>query len=265
MADKILNTVKLSAGTVTVYENQGLKLHCFATGDALADVAYIIESSNALVGIELPAFKANLECWQNYVTNLGKPMQDIFICCHPAGADYIKGLNVYGTQGAKTSIEKGTARSITDSLQQLFGSDFCGSSPAVINNVVEGKIQIAGIDFELIDLGESYDLVIPAFNAVYTHMLGKTTHSILAGLEHIDAFTAEVQSFKDAGYELILTSHGGVEGQDAVAEKLRYLAETKTIAQSCTTAAEFKTAMQKAFHGYDGENYLDMTAAALYK
>ncbi len=265
MADKILNTVKLSAGSVTIYENNGLKLHCFATGDALADVAYIVESSNALVGIELPAFKTNLECWRKYIDSLGKPMHDVFICCHPAGADYIKDANVYGTQGAKDSIEKGTARSITDNLQQVFGSDFCGTNLAVINNVVEGKIQIAGIDFELIDCGESYDLIIPAFNAVYTHMLGKTTHSILVSMEHIEAFIAEVQSFKDAGYELILTSHGGVDGQDAVEEKLRYLEETKKLAQNCTTAAEFKTAMQKAFPGYDGENYLDMTAAALYK
>lgn len=48
-------------------------------------------------------------------------------------------------------------------------------------------------------------------------------------------------------------------------EKLRYLAETKKLAQNCTNAADFKAAMQKAFPNYDGLNYLDMTAAALYK
>ena len=43
MQNKILNTITLSAGTVTVYENNGLKLHSYATGAALADVAYIVE------------------------------------------------------------------------------------------------------------------------------------------------------------------------------------------------------------------------------
>ena len=265
MANKILNTITLNAGTVTVYENNGLKLHSFATGDALADVAYIVEGKNALIGIELPAFTENLEAWQDYIKTLGKPMQDIFICCHPTGADYIKGMRVYGTAGAKASVAGGTARAITNGLAQAFGSGFHGSDVAEITSVVSGKVQIAGVDFELLDCGESYDLVIPAFNAVYTHMLGKNTHSILGSLAHIDAFAAVLHKYQAAGYELILTSHGGPEGQDAVKEKLRYLAETKAIAENCTNAADFKAAMQKAFPNYDGLNYLDMTAAALYK
>ena len=52
MQNKILNTITLSAGTVTVYENNGLKLHSYATGDALADVAYIVEGKDELIGID---------------------------------------------------------------------------------------------------------------------------------------------------------------------------------------------------------------------
>lgn len=209
--------------------------------------------------------QAGLDTWKDYVQSLGKPMNDIFIVCHPAGADYIKGMKVYGTAGAKTSIGGGTAKAITDGLQQAFGDDFHGKDAAVITDVVNGKITLGGVQFELLDRGESYDLVIPAFNAVYTHMLGKTTHSILVSAEHIDAFAAVLREYQSAGYELILTSHGGPEGQDAVEEKLHYLAETKTVAQNCTNAAGFKAAMQKAFPDYDGLNYLDMTASALYK
>ena len=265
MQNKILNTITLNAGTVTVYENNGLKLHSYATGDALANIAYIVEGKDELIGIELPAFTASLKAWQEYIKTLGKPMHSIFICCHPAGADYIKGMRIYGTAGAKASISGGTAKAITDGLQQAFGDDFHGKDAAVITDVVSGKITLGSVQFELLDRGESYDLVIPAFNAVYTHMLGKTTHSILVSAEHIDAFAAVLREYQAAGYELILTSHGGPEGQDAVEEKLRYLAETKKLAQSCTNAADFKAAMQKAFPNYDGLNYLDMTAAALYK
>lgn len=64
---------------------------------------------------------------------------------------------------------------------------------------------------------------------------------------------------------MILTSHGGPEGQDAVAEKIAYLNKTKEIMQQSKTADEFKAAMQAAFPAYDGLNYLDMTAGFLYK
>ena len=84
MQNKILNTITLSAGSVTVYENNGLKLHSYATGDALADVAYIVEGKDELIGIELPAFTASLEAWQEYIKTLGKSMHSIFVCCHPA-------------------------------------------------------------------------------------------------------------------------------------------------------------------------------------
>lgn len=64
---------------------------------------------------------------------------------------------------------------------------------------------------------------------------------------------------------MILTSHGGPEGQDAVAEKISYLNKTKEIMQQSKTTDEFKANMKAAFPAYDGENYLDMTAGFLYK
>lgn len=48
--------------------------------------------------------QAGLDAWKDYVESLGKPMNDIFIVCHPAGASYIKGMNVYGTEGAQNPL-----------------------------------------------------------------------------------------------------------------------------------------------------------------
>ena len=96
-------------------------------------------------------------------------------------------------------------------------------------------------------------------------MLGKTTHSILTSAAHIEAFLQMLKEYQAAGYAMILTSHGGPEGQDAVAEKISYLNNTKEIMQQSKTADEFKAAMQAAFPAYDGLNYLDMTAGFLYK
>lgn len=142
---------------------------------------------------------------------------------------------------------------------------FTNDPLADVAYIVEGKKALAGVDFEVIDRGESYDLAIPSMNVVYTHMLGKTTHSILTSAAHIEAFLQMLKEYQAAGYAMILTSHGGPEGQDAVAEKIAYLNKTKEIMQQSKTADEFKAAMQAAFPAYDGLNYLDMTAGFLYK
>lgn len=104
----------------------GVKLHAYFTNDPLADVAYIVEGKEALAGIELPAFTAGLDTWKDYVKSLGKPMNDIFIVCHPAGASYIKGMNVYGTEGAQKSIVSGSTGATTQGLFAAFGADFHG-------------------------------------------------------------------------------------------------------------------------------------------
>lgn len=205
--------------------------------------------------------QAGLDAWKDYVESLGKPMNDIFIVCHPAGASYIKGMNVYGTEGAQKSIVSGSTGATTQSLFAAFGGD----DTAAITDTVSDKVQLDGVDFEVIDRGESYYLAIPSMNVVYTHMLGKTTHSILTSAAHIEAFLQMLKEYQATGYEMILTSHGGPEGQDAVAEKISYLNKTKEIMQQSKTADEFKANMKAAFPAYDGENYLDMTAGFLYK
>lgn len=144
--------ITLKSGSVNVYDYGGVKLHAYFTNDPLADVAYIVEGKNALAGIELPAFTAGLDTWKDYVKSLGKPMNDIFIVCHPAGASYIKGMNVYGTEGAQKSIVSGSTGATTQGLFAAFVADFHGGDDtAAITNTVSGKVQLAGVDFEVID------------------------------------------------------------------------------------------------------------------
>lgn len=263
--DPTVGEVSLDAGSVTVYDYGNIKLHAYLTGDSLADVAYIVEGEDGLVGIELPSFTENLEAWKGYVEELGKPMEGLFLCNHPAGASYAQGVKLYGTQGAKDAIESGSTYATTQGLYESFGADFHGGPDmAQIDTVVSGSVNLAGIDFKLMDQGESYDLEIPALNVIYTHMLGKTTHSILTSVAHMDAMAETLKGYQTAGYALILTSHGGPEAQDAVTEKLSYLEKTKAIAEESSAAEDFTAAMKEAFPNYGGENYLEMTAGYLY-
>jgi len=261
-----VTTKTLSAGSVTIYNFGKVKLHAYTTGDALGDVAYIIEGADALVGVELPSFTANLDAWNAYAKEIGKPMNDIFLCDHATGASYVEGMNIYGTSGAQAAVEGGSTYATTKGLNEIFGDDFHGGADmAQINKVVSaGKITVGGIEFNIIDYGDTYDLEIPAINAVYTHMLGKYSHSIMASTAHIDSMLNILKGYQNAGYEMILSSHSAPEGQDAVTEKINYVNKAKEMALSCNTSEEFVAAMQKAFPNYAGENYLTMSAGFIY-
>lgn len=261
-----IHDAAVESGSVTVYDFGASKLHVYNTGDALGDVAYIVEGKDALIGIELPSFTANLDAWQNYIAGLDKPMNDIFLCDHATGASYVEGMNVYGTQGAQDSIASGSTYATTQGLYETFGDDFHGGADlANINKVVSGTVTVAGIDFNLIDCGETYDLEIPSMNAVYTHMLGKTCHSILTSTAHMDSMIETLKGYQSAGYDMILSAHSGVEGQDAVAEKIAYVEKAKELAASYDNAEAFMTAMKEAFPDYIGENYLEMSVGYLYQ
>ena len=257
--------VTLESGSVTVYDFGDSKLHVYASGDALGDVAYIVEGQDALVGIELPSFTDGLNAWQDYVSSLNKPMDDIFLCDHVTGGSYVADMNVMGTQGAKDSIAAGSTYATTEGLYETFGDDFHGGPDmAYINKVVSGTVTVAGIDFNLIDHGETYDLEIPSMNAVYTHMLGKTSHSILTSTAHMDSMLETLKGYQSAGYDMILTAHSGVEGQDAVTEKISYVEKAKELAENNDNADSFMAAMKEAFPDYTGENYLEMSAGYLF-
>ena len=260
------STVKLASGSVTVYHYGDVNLHVYNSEDALGDVAYIVEGKDALVGIELPSFTAGLDAWKGYVQSLGKPMNDIFLDAHVTGASYISGMNVYGTQAAKDAIAAGSTLATTDGLYQTFGSDFHGGSDmAQINTVVSGKVTVGGIEFNVIDRGDTYDLEIPSINVVYTHMLGKTVHSIMPSTAAMDAMLDTLHDYQNKGYAMVLSGHSTPEGQDAVTEKIAYVQKAKELAASCTTADEFKAAMKEAFPNYAGDNYLEMTAGYLFQ
>lgn len=255
----------LKSGNVVVYDYGKIKLHAYATGDALNNEAYIVESQNKLIGIELPSFTDGLETWKSYIETLNKPMNDIFLESHLAGGEYAENMTTYGTEGSKNSAINGAVFATTDGLYKAFGDDFHGGkNMAQINKVVSGTVTIDGVDFNLIDRGEGYDLEIPALNVIYTHMLGKNTHSILISPEYMDSMEAVLKEYQKNGYNMILSSHSTPEKQDAVTEKIAYLDKTRELLKENSSADEFISAMKKAFPDYNGENYLQMSAGYLY-
>ena len=248
-----------------VYDFDGLRIHGFNIGgNGEAIVCYIVEADDALIGVERPSTYQGNEDFVAYAESLGKPMGDQFVSAHPNGAEYTEGMSIYGTQAAADAIAGGSTKETADSVGSR-APDTWDFNYCQVNTVIEaGSVTVGGVDFEIVEYGDVYDLALPAAHAVFTHMLGGNVHSIVAGIDGADAMIAQCQKYLDDGYTLILSTHAKPEGQQAVIDKIAYLEEEKEIAGRCSTAAEFIDAMNEAFPDYEMPSYLEMSAAMFF-
>lgn len=123
--------------------------------------------------------QAGLDTWKDYVQSLGKPMNDIFIVCHPAGASYIKGMNVYGTEGAQKSIVSGSTGATTQGLFAAFGADFHGG-PEVQDAVAE-KISYLNKTKEIMQQSKTADEFKANMKAAFPAYDGENYLDMTAG------------------------------------------------------------------------------------
>lgn len=256
---------RLGNGTVTVIEKGGISIHCYDTADALADAAFLIEAEDALIGLELPSFKADSEAWKAYINSLPRKVDAFFVSAHPAGGSLVENTPVYATEKAECAMKHGSTQATTDGLGAAFGPDFQAADKVKVTDVVKpGGLRIRSIQLRIVDQGDTYDLVIPQAKAVYMHMLGGNVHSIIPSIEAAKAMVASLKAYLDEGLEYFLSSHSGIEGRDAAKEKIRYLDKLAGLASASADGASFKQAMEEAFPGYAGGNYLDMTVGMLF-
>lgn len=266
-ADAPVPEVKsLGIGEMRVYDFGDIRLHAYKTNDPIDDESFLLETADAIIGIEAPPFYSNLAEYQQYIAALGKPMNALLLPFHPSGADVFDGAEIIGTAESQAAqAEGGAVKGLIDGFVEAFGEAFDGNIPEITSLVEPGSITVAGMDFVITPAADGFDIEIPAINAVFTHMMGSDVHNILVSAEQIDAMIAQMKGYQDKDYSLILTSHYEPETQDAVAAKIGYLETAKALAQSSAGGEAFMTAMREAFPEYSGVNYLEISAGALFQ
>jgi hypothetical protein len=258
-------TVKLAKGVVLVYDFGAVILHAYRTNDPLSDESFILETRKNLVAIESPAFAANLKEFIDYAKGLRKPLTDIFLANHPNGADFFDGVDQHLTDSVVAAIAPGGAtKRLIDNFTAAFGADFDATLPSVTADLKPGKVSVGSIDFVIAATPTAYDIEIPAINSVYTHMLGAKVHSIMASSAQMDSMIETLESYKRKGYALVLSGHHEPETLADVDAKIAYVKKAKELAQASASAEDFTAKMRAAFPGYLGENYLGMSAGALF-
>lgn len=262
MNKNTFTTVTLKKGEMNIYDFGGIKLHAYKTNDFIDDEVFIVEKNGRAVMIESPCFFDNHRELTEYLK--GIQVEGMLIAYHGAGASFLPNVPKYATQNAVDYSENGGGKALIEKFTNAFGEIFDPSIHKITDVIAEGKLTVGGIDFEIKQTAEAFDIAIPEINAVYTHMLGHDCHSIVAGAGHADAMIAELRSYIEKGYDLILTSHYTPEDLKDAQTKIDYLENLKKIAASVGSADEFKAEVQKQYPAYSGQNYLDMTAGFFY-
>ena len=262
MNKNTFTTVKLAKGEMNVYDFGMLKLHAYKTNDFIDDEVFIVEKNGEAVVIESPCFFDNNKELAEYLKDV--EVEGILVAYHGAGATFLPNVPKYATQNAVDYSKNGGGKALIDKFTGAFGEIFDSSVHKITNVIEPGKVTIGGIDFIIKQTDDAFDVEIPEINAVYTHMLGHDCHSIVAGAGHADAMIAELRSYIDRGFDLILTSHYTPEDLKDAEAKIEYLEAIKNIAANCNNAGEFKTVVEKQYPQYSGPNYLDMTAGFFF-
>ena len=262
MNKNTFKTVTLNKGEMNVYDFGGIKLHAYKTNDFIDDEVFIVEKNGRAVIIESPCFFDNVKELTEYLKDI--EVEGMFIAYHGAGATFLPEAPKYATQNAVEFSENGGGKALIDNFTNAFGEIFDKSVHKITNVIEAGKVTIGGIDFVIKQTADAFDVEIPEINAVYTHMFGHDCHSIVAGAGHADGMIAELKSYIEKGYDLILTSHYTPEDLKDAQTKIDYLENLKKIAAKCPDADSFKAEVQKQYPTYSGQNYLDMTAGFFY-
>lgn len=262
MNKNTFETVKLTKGVMNIYDFGNVKLHAYKTNDFIDDEVFIVEKNGKAVIIESPCFFDNNKELAEYLKNV--KVEGMLVAYHGAGASFLPDVPKYATQNAVDYSKNGGGKTLINNFTSVFGEIFDSSVHKITNVIDAGKITIGSIDFIIKQTGEAFDVEIPEINAVYTHMLGHDCHSIVAGADHANAMIAELRSYIEKGYALILTSHYTPEDLKDAQTKIDYLENLKKIAENVKNADEFKTEVGRQYPQYSGQNYLDMTAGFFF-
>ena len=252
--------INLKKGYVLVYDFDNIKLHNYVTNDAIDDQIILLEKNNKLVVIESPTFYDNNNELEDYIKSLNVTVDGVLLSYHMGGGTFLSNAKKLATHNASEYGHNGGGKALIDNFTKTFGEPFDSKIHSITDYINAGVITLADITLNIIPTSEAYDIEIPEINSIYTHMLGSTCHSIIAGVDHANAMINTLKGYIEKNYNLILTYHFIPESIKAVETKINYIETLLNIASTCKSASEMVEKVKAEYPEFSGVNYLEMTA-----
>ncbi len=259
------STVSVGNGDVKVFPLEGgLSVHLYETKDPLGDYVQLIETKNALLGFDNPAFKKDFGSWGHYIESLKKPLKLVVISNHAndAGPQWRENAPFAAPNNVKEATTAGASKAISDSLSKNFGAEFVSSLGKINETIPLGQQKLLGsVNCIILQDGPGIVLVLPEQKAAFMHMLGADTHSIVGSPEQADKTIALLKQLKKDGVTMVFTDHHKPETGADIDKKIEYLEAVKGLLLKSKTARQFKEAVLQKYPNLLGKNYLDMTCS----
>ena len=256
--------IDLKKGFVEIYDFGEIKLHSYQTNDLMYDESYILENKDNVLLVEFPAFYDNLGEFEEYVKGLNKNIVGKVFSDHPNGATIFKDVKGYASKGTIKSMKEGTINGLVTGFETAFGGTFAKEYHEITDVLEDNKVNIGGFELNITYHDENIEIEFPQIGCVYTHMLGHDCHSIVAGEDHANAIIEQLKSYKEKGYNLVLSSHYTPETLKDVDTKIAYLENLKILEKDSIDINDFKKKVKEKYLEYSGLNYLDMTAGFFF-
>ena len=256
-------------GRFEVHDLGNYKLHVYYTNDALGDASYIIEGRDALVTMEQPLFKDNVAEFDNYLSQLDKPVEKRVTDYHVEGTGK---YDVVMAQGMPEFTKGEIYGGMMKGFAQAFGDAMADMPTGKTSEVAFGTTQTwAGVTFEFRH-GAKSDFpgasILIGGKVYYTHWTPAkvhVSHLQISSPAAIDAEIAEAENSLASGATLFIGGHGGAATRDAVEFKIAYLKKMKELLAANNTAQAFVNVMKQTYPGLPGETGLEDLGKALYK
>ena len=171
------------------------------------DEVFLVEKDGRIVVIESPCFYDNITELESYIDTLNAKVEGVLLSYNSAGASFQSKAKKYATKHADEYGHMGGGKALIDGFIAIFKDSFDASIHTTTDYLTNGKNIIGGIEFDIINTAEGFDIFIPEIDTMYTHMLGHNCHSIVAGEAHADAIISTLKEYLSKGYDLIITSH----------------------------------------------------------
>lgn len=255
-------------GRFEIYDLDSFRLHVYYTNDALGDASYIVEGRDALVTMEQPLFKDNVNEFDAYLAGLGKPVQQRITDYHVGGTAH---HDVVMPEGMPEFSKGEIYGGMMQHFAQIFGDALTGMPTGKASEVAFGSTKTyAGVPFEFRH-GASTDFpgasILIGGKVYYTHWTpakAHVSHLQVSSPAAIDAEAAESRKALESGAVLFIGGHGGAAEADAARFRLSYLETMRKLLDENSTPEAFTQALKEAYPDLPGEDGLNSLAEALY-
>jgi hypothetical protein len=255
-------------GRFEIYDLDSFRLHVYYTNDALGDASYIVEGRDALVTMEQPLFKDNVNEFDAYLAGLGKPVQQRITDYHVGGTAH---HDVVMPEGMPEFSKGEIYGGMMQHFAQIFGDALTGMPTGKASEVAFGSTKTyAGVPFEFRH-GASTDFpgasILIGGKVYYTHWTpakAHVSHLQVSSPAAIDAEADESRKALESGAVLFIGGHGGAAEADAARFRLSYLETMRKLLDENSTPEAFTEALKKAYPDLPGEEGLNSLAEALY-